>query len=261
MPIILIVKSISSDQKQLNIGSFTNAGVYAVEGKNFPFLRGTDYNRDPQGRVIVDAITGFPTASANLVDLGQTEPKHRLGLDAAIKFKEFRFSTVLEYRAGNIIYNNIATAYDFSGSGIRTTYFNRERFVMPNSSYEDPANPGQFIANNNITVRNGGTEFWTDGPHNTAVGTNYVNSAAFWKVREVALSYRLPLSVINKTKFVKGATFTLQGRNLLIILPDSNIYTDPEYSAAGGDSNAIGLTSIGFAPPSRYFGASLAVDF
>ena len=255
------VVSISNSLPQLNLFGNAASRVIAAEGKPFPYLQATNYQRDPQGRIIVDALTGYPTVSTEFLNVGQTDPTDRLGLDALVTYKSFSLSTVLEYRTGNFIYNSVATGFDFSGAGIRTVSFNRERFVVPNSSYEDPTKPGTYISNTNVTVRSGGTEFWTDGPHNTAVGANYINSAAFWKLRELALSYKIPAKVFGKGNFVKGATASLQGRNLVMWVPKSNIYTDPEYSAAGADSNAIGITTLGQTPPSRYYGATVAFTF
>jgi len=253
------VVSISNDLKTLQLpgGSFTYAGVYAIAGKSFPLLRGTDYVRDDQGRIIVDAATGYPTAGTNLVDIGNTEPKHRLGLDAAVSWKGLRLAALFEYRGGFMMYNS-AGSFDFSGTGIRTTYFNRERFVVPNSSYLDPAT-NTYVANTNITTASGGTAFWTEGPTNTNVGLNYAYSAAFWKLRELSLGYDLPKSILAGAKFIKGARVSVQGRNLFLWTPKTNIYTDPEYSAAGSDNNAVGLSSLGQTPPSRLYGATISI--
>ena len=35
--------------------------IYAITGKNYPMIKATDYKRDPQGRVIVNPVTGLPT--------------------------------------------------------------------------------------------------------------------------------------------------------------------------------------------------------
>lgn len=255
------VLSLDQDLEELNLFGSGSSNIVARRGEPFPLLKGTDYNRDPQGRIIVDPVTGYPSVSQNPIVLGNTDPIHRLGLDAVVTYKGLRLSTLFEYRTGYILYNNVTTGFDFSGSGIRTTYFNRERFVVPNSSYEDPANPGTYIANNNITVRNGGADFWTDGPRNTGVSSNYAISGAFWKLREISLSYDLPKSLLGNLKYVKGATISLQGRNLFLFTPKSNIYTDPEYSAAGSESNAIGVTTLGQTPPSRFFGATASLTF
>jgi TonB-linked SusC/RagA family outer membrane protein len=253
------VLSISGDGGQLGLAGTTTLGVYAVEGEAFPLLKGTDYVRDDKGRIIVDRITGFPNVSTGQVILGNTEPKHRIGLDASVVFKGFRLAGLFEYRGGFITSQNSAS-FDFSGAGIRTAYFNRERFVVPNSSYLDPVT-NTYVENTNITTRTGGVDFWTNGPTNTGVATNYAYSAAFWKLRELSLGYDVPKSALGSLKYVKGARISIQGRNLFIWTPKTNIYTDPEYSANGTDNNGIGITSLGQTPPARVYGATLSLTF
>ena len=252
------VLSLSDEADNLTLGTFGTAAIKAVVGQSFPLLQGTTYEKDPQGRIIVNPVTGFPSATSGISTLGVTEPKYRLGLDMSASYKGFRLATVFEYRSGNVIYSGVSTGFDFSGAGIRNTYFNRERFVVPNSSYLDAAT-NTYVANTNITTRTGGVDFWTNGPSNTAVNSNYTYSAAFWKMRELSLSYDLPQNFINKVKFLKGATISAQGRNLFLFAPKSNIYTDPEYSAFSSGSNAIGFTSLSQTPPGRFYGLSLTV--
>lgn len=252
------VLSISTDQSFISLGTFGTANIVAQVGESFPLLKGTTYNKDSQGRVIVDRITGMPSVTTATSTLGITEPRHRLGLDLSAEYKGFRLATVFEYRTGHVIYTGASTGFDFSGAGIRTTYFNRERFVVPNSSYLDPVS-NTYVANTNITTRTGGVDFWTNGPTNTGVNANYTYSAAFWKMRELSLSYDLPKSVFSNIKFVKGATISAQGRNLFLWAPKTNIYTDPEYSAFDSGSNAIGFTSLSQTPPGRLYGLSLSV--
>lgn len=248
------VLSISSDASFISIGSSTIARV----GSAFPILRGTTYVKDDQGRTIVDRKTGFPTTTTDAKDLGITEPKHRVGLDLTASYKGFRFATVFEYRTGNVILSSVSTGYDFSGAGIRTTYFNRERFVVPNSSYLDPVT-NSYVPNTSIQTYTGGVDFWTNGPSNTGVTSNYVYSAAFWKMREASIAYTVPKSVLGSLKYVKGAEISFQGRNLFQWAPNTNIYTDPEYSNAGSGSNAVGVTTLGQTPPGRYYGLSLSL--
>jgi TonB-linked SusC/RagA family outer membrane protein len=255
-----------SDQSDIMILNGANAigtiaRVVAKEGEAFPFLQVTTYDRTPDGKVIVDPITGFPSSNGTYSDVGTTSPPHIVGLSGEVKYKNFRFAATAEYRNGHYITNFISTAFDFSGAGIRTTWYNRERFVFPNSAYEDPENPGTYINNTNVTTTTGGADFWTDGTRNTSVGENYTHSAGFWKLRELSLRYDFPSSLLSATGFIKGASLSVQGRNLFIWVPKTNIYTDPEYSGAGSDSNAIGYTNINLTPPARYIGGTISLTF
>jgi TonB-linked SusC/RagA family outer membrane protein len=250
------VVSISSDLDQLALSTGASAQVYAITGLPYPVLRGTDYLRDPEGRVVINKSTGYPIANSNPTLLGNTNPKHRLGLNFEVKYKTVRLFALAEYRTGFVVYNSGAGTYDFSGSSIRTAYYNRERFVYPNSSYFDEAT-NSYIPNTNITVSDGGAGFFADANNNMNIATNYIYSGASWKLREVSLAYDLPKSLLGSQKYIKGATISVQGRNLFLWVPKSNIYTDPEFNFT--DGNAIGIQSLSQTPPTRFFGATLSV--
>ncbi|MFV0604741.1 MAG: hypothetical protein ACK5NK_02765 [Niabella sp.] len=152
----------------------------------------------------------------------------------------------------------MGTTLDFTGAGINTTMFDRERFVFPNSVYWD-ATQNKYVDNTNITVADGGPGYWTLASTRTGMNENYVTSGAFWKLRELVLSYDIPRSIIG-TRVLKGAMFSLVGRNLIMLVPKTNVYTDPEYSD-NGTGNYIGLNSLGQNPPNRYYGATLTLKF
>jgi TonB-linked outer membrane protein, SusC/RagA family len=257
------VNFISADLPRLALATYgSTAGSYAIAGQVFPVIMGYDYKRDPSGHVIVDASTGLPTKSDTISILGNAVPKNRIGIDGSIKFKNFTLSFLFDYRGGYKIYNNMGPEMDWSGTGYRTGIYNRQRFVFPNSVIADPANPGKYIANTNIEIKNGNGNngFWTDGI-NRDVTSNYITSGDFWKLREASLAYDVPGSFLSRTKFIKGIRISVQGRNLLMWMAKDNYYTDPEYSDAGNDSNGIGLTGLNTPPPSRYYGATISFKF
>jgi len=248
---------------QIALASYSDgSGSYAKAGYAFPVIMGLDYYRDDEGHVIVDAETGLPTKNPTLQVLGNAVAKHRLGLDFNVNFKGITLAGLFEYRGGYDMYFGGGNTYDWAGTGIRTTIFNRGRFVFPNSVYEDPNNPGTYIKNTNITITdgNGNSGYWTDDLNRT-VSSNYVTSGAFWKLRELSLSYDVPQSFLRKSRAIKKMTISLQGRNLFIWLPKTNLYTDPEYSEVSSTSNGVGITGISSAPPSRYYGGTISFTF
>jgi len=255
------VDYISADLDQLTLGAYGGTvGSYAIAGQQFPVLMGSTHVRDDQGRIIVNPTTGYPSATTGISILGQANAKHILGVNLSVNYKGFSLYGSGEYRTGNVIYNAGGGTFDFSGAGINTASYNRDRFVIPNSSYLDAAT-GKYVDNTNITVRDGGPGYWTIGGPRTAIHENYITSAAFWKIREISLGYNIPSSFLLKSRAIKAAKVSVQGRNLFIFLPNSNVYTDPEYSDGNSLSggNAIGLTNLGQTPPSRYFGATLTL--
>lgn len=256
------VNSISADLPKLSLSSSGSGASYAVVAQAFPVIMGFDYVRDNQGHVIVNSVTGLPTKQAAISVLGNANAKNRLSLDGTVSYKNLHFSVLFEYRGGYKVFNAMGTELDWSGTGYRTAVYDRQSFVYPNSVIEDAAHPGTYITNTSVAIANGNGNngFWTDGI-NRDVTSNYVTSGDFWKLRELAISYDIPFSVLSHTKFIKGITVSAQGRNLFLWMAKDNLYTDPEYSTAGTDNNGIGITGLDSAPPSRFYGATLSFKF
>jgi TonB-linked SusC/RagA family outer membrane protein len=252
------VISIADQLPQLPLSSLGGAVSAAVAGKSFPVIMGLDYQRDPQGRVIVDGVTGVPTATSSNVILGNATPKHRIGMDATASWRNIRFSILFEYRTGYKIFNGIGGSTDWSGTGYRTALYDRMGFIFPNSVIKN--DDGSYTPNTSVAIANGNGNagFWSDGI-NRSTHSNYVTSGTFLKLREVSLAYDFPQSLVSKTKVLKGATISLQGRNLFLWMAKDNYYTDPEYSSAGATGNGSGLNDVGQTPPTRYFGGTLSL--
>lgn len=229
-------------------------GIYAIVGQQYPVIKTNDWLRDPQGHVIVDRVTGLPSSDPSLKILGNTNHKHRLGINTNIVLGRFSFTAVADYRTGAKIFNIIGPTLDFTGISENSAQ-TRERFVFPNSVYDDGT--GKFVPNTNITVNDANANWWA--AIYRRVGSNYVNNAAFWKLRELSISYDIPESVLKRTKIVQKASITISGRNLLRALPRTNIWSDPEFSVDSG--NGVGRASVLETPPTRIFGATLNVTF
>ena len=235
--------------------SGASTSVYAVVGQPYPVLKGTDLKRDPSGRVIVSGITGEPIIDPEQKILGRTTPKYILGLNMSVSYKIVTLSAVGEYRGGNKIYNQIGSTLNFGGISATSASADRQRFIFPNSVIE--TSPNVFEPNTSISIREGNYRFWQSSAYNRVV-TPFVSSAAFWKLREVNLSFDLS-KYVAKNKYVKGASFALTGRNLLLFKPKNNPWSDPEYNL--DDTNAVGQTSATQTPPTRIYGANLQLTF
>jgi TonB-linked SusC/RagA family outer membrane protein len=231
---------------------------YAVVGKPFPMLEGTDFVRSPSGQVVVDPVTGYPsTDNTKLKQFGRTTPKYNVGVNAAVSYKFMTLSGIAEYRGGDVILNNIGSTLTFSGASFESGEAGRQPFVYPNSVIQ--TSPGVYTKNTNTNVQNGNYGFW-QGSAYSSTQSPFVTSGAFWKIREISLAFNLN-QFIAKTGFIKGATFALTGRNLWMFLPKSNMFTDPEFSNAGANSNTRGVNDDGQLPGTRIFGGDLKVTF
>jgi TonB-linked SusC/RagA family outer membrane protein len=255
-----VVNSLFGGVNELAIGNNVtgiNDNSFALVGSPAYRFKIIDYNRDPQGRVIVDRTTGMPSQKSDPVYFGQTTPSNILGVNLNVSWKSLTFSTVVEHRSGNqMLAQELGVFLDGNGISERSAANGRRAFIFPNSVYDDGT--GKYVENTTIYTQTYGREFWNSRAFNEGVQSNYIADAAFWKLREVALTYNLPTKWFGKTG-IKNASFALTGRNLLIIVPKSNVWTDPEFST--GTGNAQGNSTAANMPPTRFFGASLSLQF
>jgi TonB-linked SusC/RagA family outer membrane protein len=243
-----------------------STSIFADLGKEVNQIIVPDYKRVEDGpyagKIIIDRNTGYPSISTQSVNAGNTTPKHRLGLDLKLRYKDFTLTTLFEYRGGYYaLAQSVGSSLDFSGASARSAYYNRDRFVFPNSVYEDPVSH-EWVENTDITVADGGAGFWSMGSYNRNVYRNYVYAADYWKWREIALTYQLPRTLVSRIPGIAGASVSLQGRNLFLRASKSNEYTDPDYSNNSAvESNATGVSDLYQTPPTRTFGGTISLTF
>jgi TonB-linked SusC/RagA family outer membrane protein len=249
------VNAVYQGLNEIGIGN----GNYAIVGYPAFMFKLTDYARDPEGHIIVDKNNGLPSLDPNLKMFGQTLPKYLIGLNPSFSWKGLSLTATADYKGGHQVYNGIGPDMDFTGNSLRSGRNGRQRFVVPNSVYLDAAT-GKYVPNTDILVTNGGYGFYEATNTNRGVNSNYLTSAAAWKIREVALGYELPQSLLRTTKIIKGASVALTARNLATFLPSSNEWTDPEFSNTTG--NAQGVISTGSTlPPNRLYGFNVVLTF
>ena len=231
--------------------------VYAIPGLPYPYVKTSDWNRDPTGKIIVDKNTGFPSKAGPLGAFGTTVPPYKLGLTTSFSYKGLTLNAVADARFGAVINNGpLGSSLDFTGISWYSAQTGRQPFVIPNSVVDDGT--GKLIPNTTVPTIDANWRFWANTWN--AVGSNYINGADFWKIREISLTYDFPKKLINKLKVVQQLSLTLSGRNLFMFRPSDNVWTDPEFSSAG-TGNAVGSTGIFETPPTRIFGATLNVAF
>lgn len=254
------VTSLYPGLDELSIGGYVASGNYAIIGEPAFRIKASDYLRDDQGRIIVDATTGYPSADPNTKTFGRTLPKWIVGLNPSANWKNFNLSALFEYKGGHeVSFFSMGNDMAWTGVSAATARNNRERFVMPNSSYEDPANPGSYLPNTTIPVSNV-NDFYTGVYRNAA--SNFITSAAAWRLRELSLSYDVPESFLARQKYVKGLSLGLTGRNLFVWVPKTNEYSDPDFNSVAEDyRNTYGIVNSQSNPPVRMYGFNISARF
>jgi TonB-linked SusC/RagA family outer membrane protein len=242
---------------QIGIGNYN----WVIVGQPVYKFRVFDYIRDSAtGKVIVGA-DGMPTVNPNLTTFGRTTPNNIVGLNLNANYKGFSLSVVAEYRGGNqIVVDQLGAFLDDNGISTRSVQYGRRAFVWPNSVIFDGT---KYVENTNVYTTQYNREFWNSDLNTTAI-TNYLVSGAFWKLREVSLTYELPNRLFKGSNVLRGVTVGITGRNLLTWLPKTNQWTDPEFSSNGNSAftgNAQGRSTAYNLPPTRIFGANVVFQF
>ncbi|WP_250432965.1 SusC/RagA family TonB-linked outer membrane protein [Hanstruepera flava] len=259
-----IVKSINGETDELAIQSFPNnanpVGIFAIVGEEFPIIKGAAYERDPQGRVLIDPTTGTPRVTSDLQVLGKSNPDYILGLNTSFTYKGIRLGATMDYRTGHQFWSGAKSWLSWSGHLIESAEHGRNGgFIYPNSAIE--TSPGVYEANTGIVT--GGTSYssllnYYSNDYYT-VTENFVLDATAFKVRELSLSYTLPTKMLEKTA-ISNVIVGVNARNPFIVLPKENrSYNDPETSNTTG--NGQGLAAINQYPTTRSLGFNLNITF
>lgn len=248
------VSSIKAGLDEIALTTTGQYGVYAVVDEAFPQIKANVYKRDPKGRIVVDAVSGHPLTETGLKNMGKTTPDYILGFTSTVKYKGIALSATMDYRTGHVYYEQGSDAMEFTGRSLESVSANRQDFVIPNSVIETA--PGVYVKNTNIPVSGGRQSYWTDVYND--VKSNYVKDATALKLRELSLSYELPVKFLAKTP-IKKLTVGFIARNLMTWLPKENAFSDPEFNNT--NSNAIGVGGYFQSPPTRSFGFNLNLEF
>ena len=255
-----VVDKVTPDASEVALASFAGVGIFAQEGQEFPLIKGTAYERDADGNVIIDLATGNPLQTAEFKILGQVTPDYILGFNASVEYKGLRLSGVFDYRTGHKFWSGTKDWLSWSGHLVESAQNGRRGFVFPNSVVT--TGTAGVYAPNTSTITGGTTytdylNYFSDEYRD--VTENFVLDATAFKCRELALSYSLPSSVLKNTS-VNSISFGINARNLFMILPKSNRgYNDPEQSRSSGTDQGLAVT--GQYPITRTFGFNLNVTF
>lgn len=255
---------------EFQYGGFSYANTNVIKDLRFPFLKtdGYQYAPDGSGRVLVNATTGYPLRNTSLVGRGGVLPRHIAGLGSKVEYGNFGFTFNFEYRGGNVMFSDLGRQMTFTGTGKWTE--DRAPHVFPNSAVLN--SDGTVSANTTLT-REAEYSLWVDNYR--LISENFVTPGWFIKLRDVNLSYRLPQSLINKTKIFSSASIALYGRNVFTIVDKLNYYTDPEFSYQGNPTPGsqatstptttsaigIGINTTGQTPPVRQYGVNINLSF
>lgn len=230
----------------------------------------TEWEKTPDGQLILDANTGLPTQSAFKTRIGNQNPDVRFGLQNAFKIKKFTINIDLYGALGGTLVSKTIQKLWWGGKHPKSTIYRQEEYdnggkpifvpegvniVSGEVSYDVN---GHIVSDTrqyqqNTTAVN--IQTWAQNyPYRAVVRTGeselFANtfSRSYLKLRRIAVTY--DLSGIIRSPFIKGFDVTLFGNNLAVLkkLP----YLDPDFGASDSDLQD---------PSARYVGISANIKF
>lgn len=225
-----------------------------IEGEEYGNIYGSSYQRyypngEPEDllfldedRQVVIGDDGFPVRNGNQLILGNAVPKWFGGLKNTLNFKGFDFSFLIDFRADVEQYNQ----YDnfFAAFGIAEYTANRNEFKVFDGVLADGSPNtqevwlGQGVGPDGVDY---GAGFYRN--HYRTTSENFVQDAAFIKLRNITLGYSFQPELLEATPF-RSARLSVAANNIILYTPWDGF--DPESFSAGAGGNAIGFTGLGY---------------
>ncbi|MDR1556833.1 MAG: SusC/RagA family TonB-linked outer membrane protein [Tannerellaceae bacterium] len=236
----------------------------AIKGKPWGTLVTTGYARldpdDPKSPIKVTQRGLIATEASR--PIAQVSPDFLAGWRNDFSYKNLSFGFFLDLRIGGDIWSQsmshsytAGTAAITVENGVREHAIVAGRDVMTNEKFVMQDENGNWVPN---TIETDAQTWFESG----GVNEMYVFDGSFLKLREAYLSYTLPRSFLNKTKYISKATVSLIGSNLALLwVHDTNtLRLDPETGGVSSDTRGIGYEQASV-PTSRSFGIKLGLTF
>ncbi len=235
----------------LQTGPVGGGQIVAKVGGSMGDLYGRGYVRSPDGQVVYDPVTGFALISEDVVYLGNTIPKGKVGFNNSFSYKGFRLNILFDAQYGGVAHSLMH--YKMAEQGkTKNTLPGRYNGIIGNGVVMTP--DGKYVPN--TTIATDIDEYYRShyGIDN-AEGSTF--STDFIKFREARLDYTINAAVIKKLGLQK-VTVGVYGRDLFIWSPWPMF--DPEFGTLSGTDIVRGF-EIGQFPSTRSLGVNLVVAF
>ena len=253
---------IESPVTEYNLGTYDNLKILAREGGKYGEIWGSSYKRvedktsDLYGKIITDE-NGLPIAGDEK-KLGDQQPDLLAGLTNSFSFAGFDLSFLIDARFGGKMFSGTNHALQAGGAAAATVVNGaRDKFVVDGAVESEVA--GKTVYKKN-TVEVTPQDYWgaiVGRSGNLGINEANIYDATSVRLRNIALSYTLPKSLLKNTPITK-AKLGISCNNVWMIKSYMN-GIDPESVFATG-SNATGY-EFASSPTTRSFLFNITLGF
>ena len=232
----------NSPVTEYQLGTYENLKILAREGGKYGEIWGSTFKRveDPNsplyGKILTDE-NGLPLAGETK-KLGDQQPDLLTGLTNSFSFKGFDLSFLIDARIGGKMFSGTNHALQANGSSANTAVNGRRKFVVDGAVAKQVGGKTVYEPN---TTEVTPQDYWSaiSSRSNPNLGISEANifSATSIRLRNIALSYTLPSSILKKTPITR-VKLGVSCNNVWMIKSYMN-GVDPESVFATG-TNATG---------------------
>ncbi len=245
------IKELADSSVVLQTGPVGGGQIVAKVGGSMGDLYGRGYERAPDGQVVYDASSGFAKITQDVIYLGNTTPKWKLGFNNEFQFKGFRLNLLFDGQYGAVAHSLMH--YKLAEQGkTKNTLPGRYNGIIGNGvvmGTDGKYRPNDVIATDIDEYYR--SHYGIDNAEGSTFSTDFI------KFREARLDYTFTPKFIKKIGFQR-ATIGVYGRDLYIWSKWPAF--DPEFGTVSGTDIVRGF-EIGQFPSTRTLGANLIIGF
>lgn len=205
------VNSLPEGVSELQGGQYGDVFATAALGQSTTGMSGTDYQRAPDGQILVDE-NGYPIISPNKANyLGNRAPDWLLGVGSTFTWKDLSLSFLIDGRCGGDVLNVTGRSLFSNGqSWYLAKYRNREAVFKGVVAQGD----GTYRPNTTPVIID--QQFVNNYFYN--VSSNFVEDGSYIRLSYVTVSYDFSklMKKLGSSNPIKGLKCSLTGRNLFL---------------------------------------------
>lgn len=248
------VKSLPENVSEITGGQYGNIYASAYAGGSTTGISGVDYQRAPDGSVLINE-KGYPVASPKKDSyIGNREPDCLIGLGSNVSWKNLSLSFLFDGRVGGDVVNVTGRGLIGNGMDARLAKYRNHKVVF-NGVVDN--GDGTYSKNTTPVI----LDQQTISTYINNVSSNFIEDGSYVRLSYVTVAYDFSdlMKRLGSKNPVKGLKCSLTGRNLFLLTKYSG--ADPQVmpSAANG-TGAMGIDNYSV-PSLRSFNFNLNVTF
>ncbi|MFD1631891.1 SusC/RagA family TonB-linked outer membrane protein [Pseudopedobacter beijingensis] len=259
----------------LSEARWMGVSVVAQPGAAYGSILAFDYQKDPDGNIILDPVTLLPMQSEERQIVGKGIFSWTGGITNNFTYKNFSLRAIIDIKQGADLFS-MTNLFAASRGSLTTTLEGREEWIKSEEArqaagltFEEWNATGNVrgLVPKGVIKNEDGTYspntravdpsiYWAQIVQDGGVARPYIYDGSYVKMREITLGYRIPTSITSKWH-VKDVQIALVSRNPFIIYKDvPNVDPDSNYN----NGNGQGL-EYGSLPTRRSWGFNLNFRF